>query len=178
MENNKEINKLQKNLSLRLLISIILTVMFPLGIAMTVIGATRKEDGGVVFTAIMAIGIVFVVLGFYGAPMSWVSYAPKKKYARVIDAIKREGFRDATEIANHLSMQPNEVIDAVRVCIDKQYLTNYTIEENKIIPLNNRPDDLGLYTVQCPYCGGITQTSNNLQVKCEYCGRMIDVEKK
>ena len=31
---------------------------------------------------------------------------------------------------------------------------------------------------QCPYCGGITQTSNNLQVKCEYCGRMIDVEKK
>lgn len=110
--------------------------------------------------------------------MSWVSYAPKKKYARVIDAIKREGFRDATEIANHLSMQPNEVIDAVRVCIDKQYLTNYTIEENKIIPLNNRPDDLGLYTVQCPYCGGITQTSNNLQVKCEYCGRMIDVEKK
>lgn len=178
MENNKEINKLQKNLSLRLLISIILTVMFPLGIAMTVIGATRKEEGGALFTAIMAIGIVFVVFGFYGAPMSWVSYAPKKKYARVIDAIKREGFRDATEIANHLSMQPNEVIDAVRVCIDKQYLTNYTIEENKIIPLNNRPDDLGLYTVQCPYCGGITQTSNNLQVKCEYCGRMIDVEKK
>lgn len=134
MENNKEINKLQKNLSLRLLISIILTVMFPLGIAMTVIGATRKEDGGAVFTAIMAIGIVFVVLGFYGAPMSWVTYAPKKKYARIIDAIKREGFRDATEIANHLSMQPNEVIDAVRVCIDKQYLTNYTIEETKLSP--------------------------------------------
>lgn len=61
--------------------------MFPLGIAMTVIGATRKEDSGAVFTAIMAIGIVFVVLGFYGAPMSWVTYAPKKKYARIIDAI-------------------------------------------------------------------------------------------
>lgn len=78
MENNKEINKLQKNLSLRLLISIILTVMFPLGIAMTIVGATRNEEGGALFTAIMAIGIVFVVLGFYGAPMSWVSYAPKR----------------------------------------------------------------------------------------------------
>ena len=134
--------------------------------------------GGAIFTAIMAIGIVFVVLGFYGSPIAWVRYAPQKKYARIIDAIKREGFRDTTEIANHLSMQPNEVIDAVRVCIDKQYLCDYTIEDTKILPLNNRPDDIGTYTVQCPYCGGITQTSNNLQVKCDYCGRMIDVKKK
>lgn len=78
MENNKEINKLQKNLSLRLLISIILTVMFPLGIAMTVIGATRKEDGGAVFTAIMAIGIVFVVLGFYGGLCRGLAMHPKR----------------------------------------------------------------------------------------------------
>lgn len=178
MKNKNKTTKLQRNLTKQLLISIILTVMFPLGIAMTIVGATRKEEGGALFTAIMAIGIVFVVLGFYGSPMAWIRYAPQKKYSRVIDAIKREGFRDATEIANHLSMQPNEVIEAVRVCIEKQYLTDYTIEENKIIPLNNRPDDLGVYTVQCPYCGGITQTSNNLQVKCQYCGRMIDVEKK
>lgn len=178
MKDKNKTTKLQRNLTRQLLISIILTVMFPLGIAMTIVGATRKEEGGALFTAIMAIGIVFVVLGFYGSPMAWIRYASQKKYSRVIDAIKREGFRDATEIANHLSMQPNEVIEAVRVCIEKQYLTDYTIEENKIIPLNNRPDDLGVYTVQCPYCGGITQTSNNLQVKCQYCGRMIDVEKK
>lgn len=176
MKNEK--SKLQKNLTKQLVLSITLTVMLPLGIAMTIVGATRKEEGGALFTAIMAIGIVFVVLGFYGSPMAWVRYAPQKRYARIIDAIKREGFRDATEIANHLSMQPNEVIDAVRVCIDKQYLCDYTIEDTKILPLNNRPDDIGVYTVQCPYCGGITQTSNNLQVKCEYCGRMIDVEKK
>lgn len=176
MKNEK--SKLQKNLTKQLVLSITLTVMLPLGIAMTIVGATRKEEGGALFTAIMAIGIVFVVLGFYGSPMAWVRYAPQKRYARIIDAIKREGFRDATEIANHLSMQPNEVIDAVRVCIDKQYLCDYTIEDTKILPLNNRPDDIGVYTVQCPYCGGITRTSNNLQVKCEYCGRMIDVEKK
>lgn len=176
MKNEK--SKLQKNLTKQLVLSIALTVMFPLGIAMTVVGATRKEEGGAIFTAIMAIGIVFVVLGFYGSPIAWVRYAPQKKYARIIDAIKREGFRDTTEIANHLSMQPNEVIDAVRVCIDKQYLCDYTIEDTKILPLNNRPDDIGTYTVQCPYCGGITQTSNNLQVKCDYCGRMIDVKKK
>lgn len=101
-----------------------------------------------------------------------------KRYARIIDAIKREGFRDVNDIARHLSMQPKDVQDAVRVCIDKQYLTGYTIEDTKIIPLNNRPDDLGVYTVECPYCGGITETSNNLQVKCPYCGRMIDVERK
>lgn len=176
MKNEK--SKLQKNLTKQLALSIVLTIMLPLGIAMTIIGATRKEEGGAIFTAIMAIGIVFVVLGFYGSPMAWVRYAPQKRYARIIDAIKREGFRDTTEIANHLSMQPNDVIDAVRVCIDKQYLCDYTIEDTKILPLNNRPDDIGTYTVQCPYCGGITETSNNLQVKCSYCGRMIDVEKK
>ncbi len=176
MKNDK--TKLQKSLARQLALSIILTIMFPLGIAMTVVGATSKEEGGAAFTAIMVIGIIFVVLGFYGAPMSWVRYAPQKRYTRIIDSIKREGFRDTDEIANHLSMQPKEVVEAVRVCIDKQFLTDYTIDGTKIVPLNNRPDDIGTYTVQCPYCGGITQTSNNLQVKCQYCGRMLDVDKK
>ncbi len=157
--------------------SITLTVLLPLGIALTIIGATKTEEGAL-FTAIMAIGIVFVVLGFYGSPIAWVRYGAQKKYTRIIDAIVREGFRDTAEIANHLSMPKKEVVEGVRACIDKQYLCGYTIGGDKILPINNRPDDIGMYTVQCPYCGGITQTSNNLQVKCAYCGRMLDVKKK
>ena len=155
-----------------------MSIMLPSGIAMIIVGATNRANGGALFTAIMAIGIVFVVLGFYGAPIAWVRYFPQKRYVRIIDCITKEGFRDATEIANHLSMQPNEVVEAVRVCIDKQYLTNFTIDDTKILPLNNRPEDIGVYTIRCPFCGGITETSNNLQVKCQYCGRMLDIEKK
>ncbi len=175
MKNEK--SKLQKDLSKQLALSITLTVLLPLGVVLTIVGATKLEKGSL-FTAIMAIGIVCVVLGFYVSPITWSHYSLKKKYPRIIDAIEREGFRDSTEIANHLSMPQKDVVNAVRVCVDKQYLCNYTIDGTKILPINNRPDDIGMYTVRCPYCGGITETSNNLQVKCEYCGRMLDVKKK
>lgn len=170
-------SNLKKALGGQLALSILLTLGLPVGIVFIIIGAINM-DANVVYKVMLGIGITLAVLGFYGSPIAWVKYGPQKKYPRVIDAIKFEGFRDTGEIANHLSMQPKDVQDAVRVCIDKQYLTGYTIEDTKIIPLNNRPDDLGVYTVECPYCGGITQTSNNLQVKCEFCGRMIDVERK
>lgn len=178
MKNDTKKTKLQKHLTRQLVVSVVFTLLLPIGVVLTVLGATGKDDGGALYTAMMSIGIIFMVLGFYGSPIAWVRYAPQKKYARIIDAIKREGFRDANEIANHLSMQPIEVVGAIRTCIDKQYLTDYTIEDTTILPINNRPDDLGMYTIQCPYCGGITKTSNNLQVRCEYCGRMLDVEKK
>ena len=170
-------SKLKKAQNKLLAVAIFLTIGFPIGIVLIVLGA-KNMDAGALYKAMLGIGIALVVLGFYGAPIAWVKYGPQKKYDRIIDAIKREGFRNVNEIANHLSMQPKDVQDAVRVCIDKQYLLGYTIDEDTIVPLNNRPDDLGMYTVECPYCGGITQTSNNLQVKCDFCGRMIDVERK
>lgn len=174
----KNVNSnLKKALNKQLAIAILLTIGFPIGIVLTIIGA-KDLDNGALYKAMLGVGIVLDVLGFYGAPIAWTKYGPQKKYARIIDAIKREGFRDTNDIAKHLSMQPNEVQGAVQVCIEKQYLTDYTIDDTKIVPLNNRPDDLGVYTVECPYCGGITQTSNNLQVKCDFCGRMIDVERK
>lgn len=74
----KRQTKLQKNLNVKLLTSIILSVMLPSGIAMIIVGATNRESGGALFTAIMAIGIVFVVLGFYGAPIAWMRYFPQK----------------------------------------------------------------------------------------------------
>lgn len=170
-------SNLKKAINKQLALAIFLTIGLPVGIVFIVLGATNK-DVNAGYKAMLGIGIALVVLGFYGSPMAWVKYGPQKKYLRIIDAIKQEGFRDVNEIANHLSMQPQDVQDAVRVCIDKQYLTGYTIDGDTIVPLNNRPDDLGVYTVECPYCGGITETSNNLQVKCQFCGRMIDVEKK
>lgn len=170
-------SNLKKALGGQLALAIFLTLGLPVGIVFIIIGAVNK-DANVVYKVMLGIGITLAVLGFYGSPIAWVKYGPQKRYARIIDAIKREGFRDVNDIARHLSMQPKDVQDAVRVSIDKQYLTGYTIEDTKIIPLNNRPDDLGVYTIECPYCGGITETSNNLQVKCQFCGRMIDVEKK
>ena len=170
-------NNLNKALSKQLALAILLTIGLPVGIVFIIIGAVNLY-ASVGYKVMLGVGIALVVLGFYGSPMAWVKYGPQKKYARIIDAIKREGFRDINEIANHLSMQPQDVQDAVRVCIDKQYLTGYTVDDTKIVPLNDRPEDLGVYTVECPYCGGITETSNNLQVKCQFCGRMIDVEKK
>lgn len=67
----KQKDSLKKTLTAKLIVSIILTIGFPVGIALAVVGGTRMEEGAL-FKVLLGIGIVGVVLGFYGAPISWI----------------------------------------------------------------------------------------------------------
>ncbi len=165
--------KLKKTLEKKLALCLLLTFLLPLGIIMTVSGALNMATSKL-HTAIMAIGVIFIVLGFYGSPVAWTKFSAQKKYIRVIVAIENEGFRDTTEIAKHLSMPQKDVVEAIRFSIEKQYLTDYTLDGTTILPLNNNCEP-SVRSVQCPHCGGITESCEK-QVKCQYCGRTIDVE--
>lgn len=165
---------LKKTLTAKLIVSIILTIGFPVGIALAVVGGTRMEEGAL-FKALLGIGIVGVVLGFYGAPISWIQYGQQKKYQRIILAVTEEGFRDINDVARHLAIKPEEALEAVNFCIIKRYLKGFTVDGTQIKQFYAPKADQK-FSIQCPFCGGVTESDNPNEVKCEFCGRIITVD--
>lgn len=165
---------LKKNITTKLIVSIILSIGFPVGIALAVVGGTRMDEGAL-FKALLGIGIVGVVLGFYGAPVAWIQYGQQKRYQRIVVAITEEGFRDTTDIARHLAIKPEEAVEAVNFCINKRYLKGFTVNGTQIKQIYAPKADQK-FSIQCPFCGGVNESDNPNEVKCEFCGRIITVE--
>ena len=69
-------NKIDIKTRRTLLWAIFLSVGFPLGIAMTVIGFMKGQS----FRAMGIGGIVLLVMGFYGAPLVWVPFGLLKYF--------------------------------------------------------------------------------------------------
>ena len=69
---NKDIKKDCKKL---LIISILFSIGFVVGIPAIIFGAIY---GGAMI-ALMVVGIIMVVCGFYGAPILWIAYGEKVK---------------------------------------------------------------------------------------------------
>lgn len=70
MKNDTKKTKLQKHLTRQLVVSVVFTLLLPIGVVLTVLGATGKDEGGALYTAMMSIGIIFMVFGFYGSPIA------------------------------------------------------------------------------------------------------------
>ncbi len=126
---------------------------------------------------LIAIGALCVVAGFYGTPFSWVAYANKKKTKRVVDAIVEENYRSVSRISGHLGMPQKEVVAHVLYAIKKRELHGFTIDDDRIVRVENLKEEDIEHSVECPYCGGISYT-NDLQkaTRCGYCGRVIEID--
>ena len=75
-----EISKIEKVRKIMIAFAVMLSLMLVGGIPMIIFGATRH------LTALLVFGIIFVVAGFYGAPMVWVAvgstYESKKLFSQ------------------------------------------------------------------------------------------------
>ena len=116
---DKNTNNINKDIKKHLLISIIISVMFVVGIPILIVGATNSNY------AIMGIGIAMVVIGFYGAPMMWVSYGNKRSLKNVVDAVMEDHLTTVGEIASQLQMRERPVRDLITTGLRKKYTTGY-----------------------------------------------------
>ncbi|UKI14487.1 MAG: hypothetical protein L6V85_10765 [Clostridiales bacterium] len=82
-------NKIDIKTRRTLLWAIFLSVGFPLGIAMTVIGFTKGQS----FRAMGIVGIILIVMGFYGAPMVWIHFGQLKYFSRLKAQIVGDGIK-------------------------------------------------------------------------------------
>ncbi len=156
---NKAVNKI-------LAWSIIITILLPTGIPMIIFGAINKIWG------LMACGIAFTVIGFYGTPIIWVQYGDKKAFKRIVSAVVVERIYSVKEIASHLNFTEKVVIDRLDSCIRREYLIGY-VRAGDIIRPNAKAFGKTV-SRKCSACGATFEHEITQQAKCPYCRTIIE----
>ncbi len=147
----------KKEANALLLTSIILSILFVVGIPTIIIGASNR------MFILMAFGIFFVVVGFYVMPIFWIKYGDAKFLCRVIYCIEVEHIRTVKEISMHLSKPEKLIVDNIVKAINKMYLKDYRWTGSEINKETKKIDKF-----KCPNCGALLNKSNGY-LKCEYC---------
>ena len=142
--------------------------MLVAGVPMIVFGAINM--GGL--TILMVAGIVFVVLGFYGTPLVWVSYGNKVSLKRVVYAVDREHLLTVQEISAQLSKPEKAVRGMLDQCFQKGYLVGYVRKGDEIFLNEARAPEETLHAAVCPSCGAKYTYKAGEQPVCPYCGSM------
>lgn len=147
-------------------VSILLTFALAAGIPAIVLGA---EYG---ITAVLAIGVVCVVCGFYGVPVAWISYANKRGLARLVFAVTEEHIYSVAELSAQLSISEKEIRTRLTACFQHKYLPGYRRDGDDIIL--NEGVALGKKerVAECPNCGAkFSYTAD--RARCPYCNSPV-----
>ena len=147
-------------------IAMLLIVGFVDGIPMIVFGAV---DG---ITALLVIGIILTVLGFYGAPVAWVQYSNQSMHGAVLAAIEDEGLGSVSAIAAHLGKNEKNIRAGVDYLISHGCLKGYVLDAeggiSRSAPKQGDYIDLG----KCPNCNASLVLREG-EIGCPYCGTVV-----
>ncbi len=161
----KQINKDLKKL---FYCSLILTILFVIGIPMIPMFAGK-------ITILMVLGIIFTAVGFYVMPIMWILYGGLRGLKRVVEAVLEENLYSNEEIATHLQISEREVHESIKKAINKKYLIGFKYD-GKTLQLNeNKKKEFVLHKKQCKNCGGKLEKVGDSWV-CPYCGVEFSIE--
>lgn len=159
---NKDVKKDCKKL---LIISILFSIGFVVGIPAIIFGAIY---GGAMI-ALMVVGIIMVVCGFYGAPILWIAYGEKVKQSSIYDMITVDGITDVKTISNSIGNANEEQVKRIiNILIEKRYLTGYKFEKDEVLTTNKK-----IKNHKCPNCGA-NLTEEYGKWICTYCNSTLD----
>lgn len=177
----KDYNKtmINKKVSKFLIISIIFSIMFLLGIVLIIF---NSNFFGINHKITLTIGIIFCVLGFYGSPILWINFSENKRKKNLCDQIKLDNIQEIEKLANLNNKNFQETLNDVKDLISKRYLQGYEIYQDKfIIPKQNKvlsEDEIlkkngDIHVKACSSCGAKVDAVGNQSSKCPYCGATI-----
>jgi len=158
---------IDKAITKKLLMSILFTIFLPAGILAIIFGATKG------MTALLIVGIVMTVLGFYGSPILWINFGELKRLRMILNLILVENIYSAQEIAEHISSNVETVNSDINKLIIKGFLKGYLFKEGYLQLNRNKKqkmEDVKKY--KCPNCGGFMEY-NGIDYTCEYCGNVV-----
>lgn len=175
-------NKIDIKTRRTLLWAIFLSVGFPLGIAMTVIGFMKGQS----FRAMGIVGIILIVMGFYCAPLVWIHFGQLKYFSRLKAQIVGDGIKSVKMLAEVHNKNPEVVANDVKTMVQKGYLDGYLVLDNERIidKTTMRDKDYEmmeaeragtLNLVHCPFCNAKFALINDVGV-CPYCNSKITKE--
>lgn len=158
--------KLNKKITINFIFGILFPVMLVLGIPTIVLFAGKNW-------ALMGIGIACVVVGFYGTPFIWISFASLKTKKRLLMLILNENVYTVKELSEQFGMAENDVIINVRNLIHNGYLKGYLLVNNSYIKLNdNIKQEKQKVSGVCLSCGAKSTFEGNSGI-CPYCGGSV-----
>ena len=132
--------KIKQDLKKQLITAVILTVSLPLGGVLLGVGLGIGQPG------VWAVGIAFMVAGFYGCPIAWAAgYGNTKGLVRVVNAVRDEHLYTVQEISAQLGVNERQVRMKLDACFNKQYLTGFK-REGDVIKANFNKDILGNFS--------------------------------
>ena len=150
--------KLNKELSVHLLIAILLSVLYVAAIPTLIISIGKIKW-------LMIVCIVYLAAGFYGLPMVWVTYGDKRSLLSVAKAVMSDKIYDVETISVQLNDNTDSVAAKIRKCIDKGYINGFLFD-GKTLEVNERKAKVS--SRKCPNCGApLVEKSGVLY--CKYC---------
>lgn len=165
-----EISKIEKVRKTLVCFAVLLSLMLVGGIPMIVFGATRHS------TALLVFGIIFVVAGFYGAPMVWVAVGSSAESKKLFSQIHDGSVTSISDLARLNDKSENLMHQQVKKLIDKKYLTGVALVGDEIVRLSADGKTVvnvsAAITYRCPYCTGPVAMVGG-RGKCEYCGSLV-----
>ena len=167
--NNKNQVSIKKYLSKRLIFAIVTSVLFVVGIPITIFSAINH------IWVLMVLGIVFIVFGFYGSPLIWVNYGSLRSLKNVVDAVMEENILTVPELAKQLQVKEGVVRQQLTTAIKKKYITGFIYDGNTLT-LNEKTApkrQVQINKSKCPFCGGTLEPTEKGYI-CPYCGSKLE----
>ncbi|NLZ25296.1 MAG: hypothetical protein GX891_02420 [Clostridiales bacterium] len=171
---------IKKTINKLLTASIVLSVLFVIGIPGIIISAENLESSKfAAFT--LALSIASVAAGFYVAPILWIQFGEYKKKQNIIISVEADAIRDISALASLYGMKAGTMKNLILTLIQKRYITDYLLNEDgtKIVPNNLKQEIIeeklrkNLKRVhRCAFCGA-NVVYEGLQTTCPYCGNLL-----
>ncbi len=144
-----------------------LSIGFPIGVICIVFGAIK----GIV--AMLVIGILLAVAGFYVMPILWVKYGEKRSYRTILRLILEEHIYTVQGLCNQTNKNPNHIRYVINYLIMREYLTGFLFHEDVLeLNRNKKQEAKNARTTKCGNCGGLMQF-DGVNYVCDYCGNVV-----
>lgn len=157
-----------------LTVAIVLSIGLPVGIVMTILCAINK------IWILMALGIVLIVAGFYGAPICWTRMADYNKTITLLRAIEEQNLYTVSELSTYMSINEKATVGLIQSAIRAGYLNRYLFVDNQRLELiTARKQQLHHFSFKCSNCGAdVYVEAQAPTAKCEYCGKVYSESDK
>lgn len=157
-----------------LAVAIILTVGLPVGILMTILCAIDK------MWILMALGIVLIVAGFYGAPICWVRVGDVNKTIHLLKAVEQQNLYSVSELSTYMSVNEKVIVALIQSAIRAGYLNKYLFVDNQRLELiTARKQELHRFSFKCANCGAdVYAEAQAPTAQCQYCGKVYSESDK
>ncbi len=156
-------NVLNKKLRLLFSFSLALSIGFPLGVLGIIFGAVK----GIV--ALLVVGIVFTVAGFYAMPLLWVRYGERRGDRTLLFMIEKEFIYTVEGLSVQTGYKADDIRTRINRMIHDHILVGYLfVDDTLVLNTNEQQREAAAPTRKCPNCGA-EMVYDGEKYNCDYC---------